>query len=68
MPPSDEFEDKKAFMGKRKSAWNLRLANSNEHLSKRVREVSWHWAQADIADRHPGETQQEYRKRLADAT
>eukprot|EP00969_Alexandrium_andersonii_P332024 14673444-Alexandrium_andersonii.AAC.1 len=55
-------------MGKCKAAWNVRLSNSVEHLSKRVREVSWQKALTDVGDRHPGESQKQFRKRLVEAT
>jgi len=49
-----------------KQKWTERANSAVEHVQKRARVLNWEAAKADIGERHPGETQAKFRKRLAE--
>jgi len=48
-----------------KKQWQARANSAAEHVQKRARVLNWQAAVADIGDRYPGESQKEFRKRIA---
>jgi hypothetical protein len=59
---------KKIWKKKCQAQWDLRKTNSGEHLVMRVRCASFMQAKLDIGRMHKGESKQEFRERLIQAT